>query len=144
MEAVRDAGASFDQLEYAPASASGRRRLAGEDLGNDRHVDIAARQDEADALAGMAIPFLEQRRERRRARALREIVRRRVVDADRLRDLVLADANDAGRDTRPHRRTCAPRWSAPAVPPRTTTRRPGHFLRPRRRCRSAGRAGRAP
>jgi hypothetical protein len=65
-------------------------------LCKDWHVDVAAREDQAHTLAGISVFLLEQSRERCSTGALGQIVRRRIVDADNLRDFLLANENDAG------------------------------------------------
>src|SRR3954468_17218838 len=77
------------------APSRGPRGLATQDAGQHRHVDIAAREDQAYALAGVSIPFLEEGRQRRGTGAFGKIVRGRVVQANGFGDLVLADLDKA-------------------------------------------------
>src|SRR6202521_4240705 len=80
----------------ARASLRGRR-AAIEHGAQGLGVDVAAAEDQPDALAVHALALLEQGRERRGARALGYVVGGGPVDADRLGYLVLADANQARR-----------------------------------------------
>src|SRR5581483_11983258 len=72
-------------------------RASRQHLGEHLAVDVAAAQDEADALCGHPPTLLHQRRERGGASAFGNVVRVLVEGAHGGGDLVLRDAHDAPR-----------------------------------------------
>src|SRR6202034_869197 len=70
---------------------------AGEDFGKNWRVDIAAGTYHRGTFAGVALALSHQARQCCRARSFDEVMRVRIVDAYCFGDLVLAQANDAGR-----------------------------------------------
>src|SRR6266581_6489481 len=60
-------------------------------------IDVAAAQDEADALALELVFLLQGGGQGRRAGAFRQVMRVGPINPDRASDLVVADLHDAGR-----------------------------------------------
>src|SRR5712672_688648 len=84
------------------AKSSRHGPFANDSVGPDpcpKHIeiDVAAAQDEADALALELVFLLQRGGERCRTGAFRQVMRVGPIDADRAGDLVVADLHDAGR-----------------------------------------------